>query len=81
MCIYGRLLSVYLVADRRLNRAMETTCFDPSVSTYLYVKPFGLEPASVAIATNGLKGYFPFKGLTTVGSGGEVAPITSYSTS
>lgn len=59
---------------------METTCFDLSFSTYLYVKPFGPEPASVAIATNGLKGYFPWT-KPQWGVGGEVAPITSYSTS
>lgn len=40
---------------------METACFDRSISTYLDIKPFGLETAYVAIATNGLKGYFPFK--------------------
>lgn len=40
---------------------METTCFVLSVSTYLYVEPFNPEPASVATATNGLKGNFPLK--------------------
>lgn len=52
---------------------METACLDPALSTYLYVEPFGSEPASVAVVTNGLKGYFPFKGQTTVGSWGRNA--------
>lgn len=51
---------------------METPCFDLSSSTYLHVKPFGLEPASVAFATNRLKVYFPLKDKPQWGVG-EVA--------
>lgn len=36
-------------------------CCDTSISLYLDVNPFGLEPASVAIPTNGLKVWFPLK--------------------
>lgn len=61
---------------------MESVCFDLSISTYLCVKPFSPEPASVAVATNGLKGYLPLKDKPQWGvvEWTERAPITSYFT-
>lgn len=75
MCIYGWLFFfffwfVYLVAD-----SWHWIGNGVFWSVYLYispVKPCGPEPASVAIATNGLKGYFPLKDKPQwgVGEGG-----------
>lgn len=40
------------------------------LSLHICVKPFSPEPASVAMATNGLKGYFPLKDKPQWGSSG-----------
>lgn len=81
--VYGRLLSVYLDTRSSIGpwKRRVLISLSPRISV---LSPSAPEPASVAVATRGLKGYFSFKGQTTVGKLGELggtAPVTSYSTS
>lgn len=69
-CIYGRLLSVYLDTRRWIGpwKRRVLIRLSPHISA---LSPSAPEPASVAVATHGLKGYFSFKGQTTAGKLGE----------